>query len=357
MFLKFKNRKSKKAKKKAYTPLISNQDPNPFLLEAYRTLLTNIRFYQPTKLLKTIVVSSTGPQEGKSSVVSNLGILMAQGGSKVLLVDSDLRSPTLSKIFKVPNSSGLTDLLIQISSTQITRGSLEDFSVGDAFQLLKIQKKTGILTVEKEEKSASLYFEEGEVVDAHCENVPQTKGLGEIFRFKDGTFHFQETVSLNDHVDVPDISNLPATRDTIHKTIPQVYRKPFIDSRINSFLKPTHIENLTLLTSGRLPPNPPLLLGSESMRVLVNTLRNSFDAVIFDTPPSGLLTDTSILTSMVDGVIFVIRKGFYNKKFIKKVKERLETGNANICGVVLNQADLKRDEYYNYGSYGYGKSP
>jgi len=352
-----KSKKIKSKSKKAYTPLISSKNPNPFLLEAYRTLLTNIRFYQPTKLLKSLLVTSTGPQEGKSSVVSNLGILMAQGGSKVLMVDADLRSPTLSKIFKVPNSSGLTNLLIQLSSTQIGRGDLEDFSVGDAFQLLKIQKKTGILTVEKEEKSATLCFEEGEVVDTNWKNVAQTKGLGEIFRFKNGTFHFQETVSLNDHVGVPDITNLPATLDTLHKTLPQVYRKPFIDSRIASFLKPTQIENLQLLTSGRLPPNPPLLLGSESMKVLVNILRNSFDAVIFDTPPSGLLTDTSILTSMVDGVVFVIRKGFYNKKFIKRVKEKLETGNANICGVVLNQADLKRDEYYNYGSYGYGESP
>lgn len=357
MFSKSKNRQSKTTSKKAYTPLISNHKPNPFLLEAYRTLLTNIRFYQPTKLLKTIVVTSTGPQEGKSSVVANLGILMAQGGSKVLLVDSDLRSPTLSKIFNVPNSSGLTDLLLQISSTQITNGRLKDFSVGDVFQLIKIQKKTGILTVGKEDKSASLYFEEGDVIDAQCENLQQNKGIGEIFRFKDGTFHFQETVSLNDHMDDTDISNLPATRDTIHKTITKVYRHPFMESRIAPFLKPTHIENLTLLTSGRLPPNPPLLLASESMKVLLNIFKHSFDAVIFDSPPSGLLTDTSALISFVDGVILVVRKGFYNKKYIKKVKEKLEKGNATICGVVLNQADLKRDEYYNYGSYGYGKSP
>jgi Mrp family chromosome partitioning ATPase len=357
MFSKSKKRKSKTTNKKAYTPLISSKNPNPFLLEAYRTLLTNLRFYQPTKLLKTLVVTSTGPQEGKSSTVSNLGILMAQGGSKVLLVDADLRSPSLSKIFHIPNSSGLTDLLIQISSAQITQGRLNDFSVGDVYQLIKIQKKTGILTVEEEDKSATLYFEEGNVIEANWENVPQTKGFREIFRFKEGSFHFEETVSINDHVDVEDIPNLPATRDTIRNTIPQVYRHPFIDSRIHSFLKPTHIENLTLLTSGHLPPNPPLLLGSESMKSLLGILRNSFDAVIFDSPPAGILTDTSILTSLVDGVVLVVKKGSYNKKFVKKVKERLEKGNANICGVVLNQADLKNDEYYDYGSYGYGKSP
>ena len=70
-------KQSSTTKDKGYTPLISNQDPDPFLVEAYRTLLTNIQFCQPTKPLKTLLITSTGPQEGKSSVVANLGIIMA----------------------------------------------------------------------------------------------------------------------------------------------------------------------------------------------------------------------------------------------------------------------------------------
>ena len=344
-------KQSSTTKDKGYTPLISNQDPDPFLVEAYRTLLTNIQFCQPTKPLKTLLITSTGPQEGKSSVVANLGILMAQGGSKVLLVDADMRSPTLSKIFKVPNSSGLTDLLLQISSLQLIRGNLEKFSVGDTFQLLKIQKKTGILTVEKKEKTVSFFFKDGEVIEANSENTLSTQGLGEIFRIKNGTFHFQETVSLNDHIDLPDN---PGTEVALQKNIPQLYRQPFIESRLTSFLKPTYIENLMLLTGGSLPPNPPQLLSSESMKTVLNMSRNMFDAVIFDSPPIGLVTDSSVLASITDGIILVIKQGSYDKKLVQRAKERIEKANSNICGVVLSQVDLKGDAYSYYGGYGYG---
>ena len=346
MFLNFRTSKSTTTRKKVHIPLISNQDPNPSLVEAYRTLLTNIRFCQTSKPLKTLLITSSGPKEGKSTVVANLGVLLAQEGSKVLLVDSDLRASTLYKVFKVNKSSGLTDLLIQVSSTQITRGRLEDFSVGDAFQLLKIQKKTGILRVGKEETIVLLFFKDGEVIEARWRSVPRIKDLREIFRIKDGTFQFQETASLDDF----DISDNPRTEDTLEKAIPQIYRQPFIESRINSFLKPTHIENLKILTSGRLPPNPPQLLSSESMKTLISMFRNRFDAVIFDSPPFGLVADASVLTSIVDGVILVIRTGFYDKMLIQRAKEGLEMVNSNICGVILNQVDSKGNGY-NYLGY------
>lgn len=349
MFSNFKTSKSKTARQKVEIPLLSRQDPDPFFLEAYRTLITNIQFCQPTKSLKTLLVTSTGPQEGKSTIVSNLGILLAQGGSKVLLIDADLRAPTLCKAFNVKNYSGLTDLLLQISSTQITDGDLDNFSVGDAFQVLKIQKKTGILRVNKEETVVSFFFKDGEVIESHWRDMTNTKALGEIFRIKDGTFHFQETVSLNDHIAIPDNLN---TEDSFQNTIPQIYRQPYIESRVDSFLKPTNIENLTLLSSGRIPPNPQQLLGSESMKTLLNIVKNRFDAVIIDSPPAGLLTDASVLSSIVDGVVLVVRKGFYDKKMVLNTKKGLDRMQANICGVVFNQADLKSDGYYyNYGDY------
>jgi len=335
---------------KTHIPLISDRDPNPSFVEAYRTLLTNIQFCQPSKPLKTLLITSSGPQEGKSTIVANLGITLARAGSKVLLVDSDLRAPTLCKIFGVTNSSGLSDLLIEVYSTQITRGRLEDFSVGDAFQLLKIQKKTGILTVEQEETVVSFFLKEGEVVEVRWRKTPHTKNLKEIFRVKDGTFQFQETTSLDDHIDILDN---PRTKNILRKMIPQTYRHPFIERSIDSFLRPTHIGNLQLLTTGRLPPNPPQLLGSESMKTLVSIVRDSFDAVIFDSPPFCAVTDASVLASIVDGVILVIRKGFYDKRLIQRAKEMLETINSNICGVILNQVDLKRDAYY-YPGYQYG---
>jgi len=336
--------------KKNYTPLISNKESNPSFIEAYRTLFTNIQFCQPSRPLKTLLITSSGPQEGKSTIVANLGIILAQAGNKVLLVDSDLRAPTLCEIFKVANSSGLSDLLIEVYSTQITQGRLEDFSVGDALQLLKIQKKTGILTIEQQEATVSFFLKKGEVVEVRWKKVPPIEDLKEVFRVKDGTFQFQETSSLDDHIDILDN---PRDKNTLRKTILQIYRQPFIERSITSFLKPTHIDNLQLLTSGRLPPNPPQLLGSESMKTLVSMVRNRFDAVIFDSPPFGSVVDASVLASIVDGVILVIRKGFYDKRLIQRTKEALETVSSNICGVVLNQVDLKRDGYY-YAGYQYG---
>jgi capsular exopolysaccharide synthesis family protein len=94
-----------------YEELISIKNSKSQAAEAYRTLRTNIQFSSLDEPVKTIVVTSSQPGEGKSTIVSNLGITMAQSGMKVLLMDCDLRKPIIHKNFDLNNLEGLTTLL------------------------------------------------------------------------------------------------------------------------------------------------------------------------------------------------------------------------------------------------------
>ncbi|HHU64131.1 MAG TPA: CpsD/CapB family tyrosine-protein kinase [Clostridiales bacterium] len=92
-------------------PLISKIDPKSPFVEAYKTLRTNIQFANPDKDIKTIMLTSAGPGEGKSTTVCNLALTIAQSEKKVLVIDADLRRSNVHKIFNLPNLNGLTTLL------------------------------------------------------------------------------------------------------------------------------------------------------------------------------------------------------------------------------------------------------
>jgi len=93
--------------------LITLKNPKSRTAEAFRTLRTNIQFSSLDKELKSIVVTSSGSGEGKSTVMSNLAITMAESGMKVILVDCDLRKPSINKKIGITNSVGLTNVLVQ----------------------------------------------------------------------------------------------------------------------------------------------------------------------------------------------------------------------------------------------------
>ena len=92
--------------------LVSHFAPKTTSAESYRALRTNINFVKLEKNLKTLVLTSSSPQEGKTTASINLAITMAQAGNKVLLIDGDFRRPVISKIFGIPSLPGLTDAIL-----------------------------------------------------------------------------------------------------------------------------------------------------------------------------------------------------------------------------------------------------
>jgi capsular exopolysaccharide synthesis family protein len=93
--------------------LVAHLDPKSPAAEAYRTLRTSIQFAGLDHKCRSIVVTSSSPGEGKSTTVANFGVVTAQTGSRVCLIDSDLRRPTLHRIFGLGNSRGLTTALLE----------------------------------------------------------------------------------------------------------------------------------------------------------------------------------------------------------------------------------------------------
>jgi capsular exopolysaccharide synthesis family protein len=93
--------------------LITHRHPRSPVAEAFRTLRTNLGYTSLDKPLKCLLITSAGPEEGKSTVSANLAVVFAQAGSRVLVVDADLRKPAMHKVFGLANRRGLTNVLVE----------------------------------------------------------------------------------------------------------------------------------------------------------------------------------------------------------------------------------------------------
>ncbi|MCD2138738.1 CpsD/CapB family tyrosine-protein kinase [Salinicoccus halitifaciens] len=115
-------------------------------------------------------------------------------------------------------------------------------------------------------------------------------------------------------------------------------------------VKETDIENLEILTSGPVPPNPSELLASRKTSLLLKTFSMDYDMVIIDTPPLLAVTDAQVLSKIVDGVILVTNVEANNRERLQDAKALLEKVDANILGVVMNNKNMgkSKDEYYYY---------
>ena len=109
--------------------------------------------------------------------------------------------------------------------------------------------------------------------------------------------------------------------------------------------------NLKLLTSGPIPPNPAELLGSDEMRRLLAKLGEKYTHIVVDSPPTISFTDSSILSTIVDGVILVVHGGRSSRAVVRRAKQQLLDVGANIFGVVLNNVKVETHEYYYQGYY------
>ena len=108
---------------------------------------------------------------------------------------------------------------------------------------------------------------------------------------------------------------------------------------------------LYILTSGRIPPNPAELLGSDQMRKLMAVLKNSFSHIVIDSPPIASFTDGVLLSSLADGVLLVVHGGVASRHIIRRSKQLLTEVGAKIFGVVLNNVTISAHDYYYSRSY------
>ena len=214
--------------------LVTVSQPKSPNAEAYRILRTNLLFSALDNPPRTLLVTSSSPSEGKSTTLANLGVVMAQQGQQVVLVDSDLRRPTLHRLFQLPNSVGLTNALLHEHPNGMT------------------------------------------------------------------------------------------------------------------FMQSTQVDNLSVLTTGPLPPNPAELLGSARFGELIKNLQQHADVILFDTPPALAVTDAPVLARQVDGVLLVIDAGATRRQWAVTAQETLEKVGANVLGVALNRLQPKGSGYYYY---------
>ncbi len=215
-------------------PFVTSNPRSP-MAETFRTLRTNLEFASVDKPLKTILITSPGSGEGKTTVATNLAAVMAQANKRVILLEGDLRRPRVHRALGMSNQIGLSDVF---------RGQM----------------------------------------------------------------------------DIRDVARYSKVKD------------------------------LAAITSGSLPPNPAELLGSARMVQILARLVESASVVIIDSPPF-VVSDATVLSAKVDGVLLVIQPGKTHAEAARAMLAQLERAGAHVVGVVMNRVPRKNANYYGYYRY------
>jgi len=113
-------------------------------------------------------------------------------------------------------------------------------------------------------------------------------------------------------------------------------------------LRPTDIDNLSILTAGQIPPNPAELLGSKQMDLLLDYARQYFDYVIIDTPPVNIVTDSTVIADKITGYLMVVQSGKNHMQDVSDAVHQIEEMNGNIVGMILNDPENKTAAHYSY---------
>ncbi len=222
--------KSKDKDKDLYKLILD--EPSSAIAESFKSLRASIMLSSSDSPPKTILVTSMAPKDGKTTIALNLAMAIAGSGSKVLIIDCDLRRPMLHQVFGLENKKGLSTFIAGTSGIKIIR-----------------------------------------------EGLP---------------------------------------------------------------------ENLSLITSGPIPPNPSELMISKRLKDLVRALKDKFDFVIFDTPPIISVSDTLIMSKIVDASLIVTRFGKTTYEMMNHGLKQMADIEAKVIGTVINAVDEKKSGYYYY---------
>ena len=150
------------------------------------------------------------------------------------------------------------------------------------------------------------------------------------------------------------ISNIPGLSNYL-SGINDMGRKQNID--VSDCIKKTGIENLYLLPSGNIPPNPSELLMSDKTLILLEEVKNNFDVVIFDGAPCLLVTDSTIISRIVDSTVLVTSYKYTKIDDLKEAKKRIKRVGGNIVGVILNRVEISNKKYENKYYYASSNVP
>ena len=208
------------------------QDSSFAVKEAYNSIRTNLMFTQQGDKCPVFVVSSPTANNGKTINSINLAVSFAQMGKRTLLIDSDMRNPTIHRMFSVPSKNGLSEILAGLTD------------------------------------------------------------------------------------------NISVTR--------------------------TEIDNLSILTAGKIPPNPAELLSSPRMDKLLDFVREHYDCVFIDTPPINLVTDCTVFARKSTGYILIVKTDTTDVHDLKTSVSNLKQIDANILGFIINDVNSKKKKYYSY---------
>jgi capsular exopolysaccharide synthesis family protein len=130
--------------------------------------------------------------------------------------------------------------------------------------------------------------------------------------------------------------------------------------KLDEVVRPSEVTGLEIITAGPTPPNPAELLHSDRFHELIKELGRKYDRVIIDSPPTLPVTDSAILSQVVDGTILVVRGFRTARAAVRQAVRRLADVNGHVIGVVLNAVNLrdtsyKGSYYYTYGGGYYGR--
>ena len=155
-----KEKKHKNRNSQRYV-LVTNKNLSSSFAESYRTLRTNIHFSFHEKPANLFLITSSIPQEGKTTTAINLALTMAEAGQKVLLVDTDFRIPGIYKAFGHDRNQGVTNILVDVYNTNLAEGKLSEYGIGDLLHILNIQGKSGLLHITEDGDIYHLWLQNG----------------------------------------------------------------------------------------------------------------------------------------------------------------------------------------------------
>jgi Mrp family chromosome partitioning ATPase len=233
--------------------------------ESIRTLRTSLQFMGVDEPVRSVMITSAVPGDGKTAIAANLGVVYAQAGLNTVLLSADMRRPRLDSMFpEIELGPGLSGMLTELAATYRQRRHASGGNGATAETI-------------------------GRVDDATMEAV------------------------MREH------------------------------------LVPTSVPNLSVLPAGLRAPNPAEVLGSRWMREVMAYLGRAYDIVVIDSSPALAVTDSVVLSTLVDGVVLVVPSNEISRGDVQRAIKTFEAVDTRVLGTVLNRSSDVARQYYYYG--------